>query len=176
MPPWSGRGRKLSGMTQQLLAIRFDDPLKAQELLIAMMRLQKRSSVEINDAAIVTNESGRVRIHQTRDANPTQGAATGGWFGALAGLVFLNPLAGAALGAAIGGIWAKLHDIGISDDQMREMGESLDQGEGALFVLYDEAYPTHIARELQRFNGFIMHSTFDAGDTEAMTVALATEL
>ncbi len=163
-------------MAQHLLAIRFDDPLKAQELLIAMMRLQKRSSVEIDDAAIVSNRAGKVRIHQTREASPGQGAATGGWFGILAGLLFLNPLIGAALGAAIGGIWAKIHDIGISDDQMKEMGESLGDGEAALFVLFDSAYPTHLASELRRFDGKLMHSTFDEGDTEAMASALATEL
>jgi len=163
-------------MAQHLLAIRFDDPLKAQELLIAMMRLQKRSSVNMDDAAIVSHRGGKVRIHQTKDANPSQGAATGGWFGILAGLVFLNPLIGAALGAAIGGIWAKIHDIGISDDQMKEMGESLEEGEAALFVLFDEAYPTHLATELRRFDGMVMHSTFDEGDTEAMAMALASEL
>lgn len=163
-------------MTDQLLAIRFDEPLKAQELLIAMMRLQKRGSIQMDDAAIVTNEGGRVRIHQTKDANPSQGAATGGWFGVLAGLVFMNPIAGAVLGAAIGGIWAKLRDIGISDDQMREMGESLSDGDAALFVLLTEAYPTHLAAELRRFDGMVMHSSFDEADTEAMAMALASEL
>jgi uncharacterized membrane protein len=163
-------------MTEKLLAIRFDEPLKAQEMLIAMMRLQKRKSIEMDDAAIVTNEGGRVRLHQTKDANPSQGAATGGWFGVLAGLIFMNPVVGAVLGAAIGGIWAKLHDIGISDDQMREMGESLGEGEAALFVLLTDAYPTHLAHELRRFDGMVMHSTFDESDTEAMSMALASEL
>lgn len=159
--------------TAQLLAIRFDEPLKAQELLIAALRLQKKGSIIIDDAAIVTNEDGRVRIHQTKDMNTGQGAATGGWFGALAGLLFLQPLIGAALGAAIGGLWAKLRDIGIDDDQMRAMGESLHAGEGALFLLLQDAYPTHLARELQRFDGSILHSTFDSTDTESFETALA---
>lgn len=159
-----------------LLAIRFDEPLKAQECLIAALRLQKRGSITIDDAAIVTNEEGKVRIHQTKDMNTGQGAATGGWFGALAGLLFLQPLIGAALGAAIGGMWAKLRDIGIDDDQMRQMGESLGNGEGALFLLLEEAYPTHIARELQRFDGMVLYSTFEGTDTESFEVALASEL
>jgi uncharacterized membrane protein len=159
-----------------LLAIRFDEPLKAQECLIAALRLQKRGSVTIDDAAIVTNEEGKVRIHQTKDMNTGQGAATGGWFGALAGLLFLQPLAGAVLGAAIGGLWAKLRDIGIDDDQMRRMGESLADGEGALFLLLEESYPTHIARELGRFDGTVLFSSFDETDTQSFAAALATEV
>ncbi len=160
----------------RLLAIRFDEPLKAQEMLIASLRLQKKGSITIDDAAIVTNEDGKVRIHQTKDMNAGQGAATGGWFGALAGLLLLQPLIGAALGAAIGGLWAKLRDIGIDDEQMRAMGESLGTGEGALFLLLQDAYPTHLAHELRRFDGMVLHSTFDPEDTEAFQTALATEL
>lgn len=161
---------------KQLLAVRFDEPLKAQELLIATMRLQKRESLVIDDAAIVTNEGGKIRIHQTKDMNTGQGAATGGWFGAFAGLLLLQPLIGAAIGAALGGMWAKLRDIGIDDNQMRDMGEQLNEGEGALFLLLEHAFPTHLARELQRFDGIVLTSTFDESETEAFGVALATEL
>ena len=149
----------MTDSTKQLLAIRFDEPLKAQELLIASMRLQNKGSITIDDAAIVTKEDGRVKIHQTKDMNAGQGAATGGWFGALAGLLFMQPLIGAALGVAIGGMWAKLRDIGIDDEQMRDMGESLLTGEGALFLLLENAFPTHLARELQRFDGTAVQKT-----------------
>lgn len=162
-----------TGTDSQLLAVRFDDPLKAQELLIAMMRLQNRGSLRIEDAAIVTKADGRVRIHQTRDMNPSQGVATGTWFGALAGLVFLQPLIGAAIGAALGGLWAKLRDIGIDDDEMREMGDRLADGDAALFLLAADAYPTHLSIELARFDGTILHSTFDDEATRGFTEALS---
>ena len=157
----------------RLLAVRFDDPLKAQELLIAMMRLQNRGSLRIDDAAIVTKADGRVRIHQTKDMNPAQGVATGTWFGVLAGLVFLQPLIGAAIGAALGGLWAKLRDIGIDDDAMKEMGDRLPDGDAALFLLLDDVYPTHLSIELARFDGSILHSTFDDSSTRGFTDALA---
>jgi uncharacterized membrane protein len=157
----------------RLLAIRFDDPLKAQELLIAMMRLQNRGSLRIEDAAIVSRMDGRVRIHQTRDLNPSQGVATGTWFGALAGLVFMQPLIGAAIGAALGGLWAKLRDIGIDDEEMREMGDRLADGDAALFLLLDDVYATHLSIELARFDGSIVHSTFDEDATRRFSEALA---
>ena len=165
-------GSGVAGPTR-LLAIRFDDALKAQEMLIAMMRLQNRGSLRIEDAAIVSRVDGRVRIHQTRDMNPSQGVATGTWFGALAGLVFMQPLIGAVIGAALGGLWAKLRDIGIDDEEMRAMGDRLGDGDAALFLLLDEVYPTHLAIELGRFDGTILHSTFDDGSTQGFTEALA---
>ncbi|MDX1689775.1 MAG: DUF1269 domain-containing protein [Acidimicrobiia bacterium] len=157
-----------------LLAIEFDDPLKAQEALLASMRLHKRRTIRIEDAAIVTkDERGKIRIHQTKDVNTGQGAATGGWFGVLAGLLFMAPLVGAVLGAAVGGIWAKLRDIGISDSQMKSMGEDLAEGDAALFVLLEVLAPTNLFRELRRFDGTILFTTMDDDLRGGVAEALA---
>ncbi len=162
-----------AGAKAQLLAIEFDDSLKAQEALLASLRLHKRQALRIDDAAIVAKDDrGRIRIHQTKDVSPGQGAATGTWFGVLAGLLFMAPLVGAVLGAAIGGIWAKLRDIGISDRQMREMGEALGSGDAALFLLIEPLAPTNIVRELRRFDGRVMHSTMEPELTDEIRAAL----
>jgi uncharacterized membrane protein len=69
-------------------------------------------------------------------------------------------------------LWAKLRDIGIDDDTMREMGDSLREGEAALFLLLAETYTAHLSAELGRFDGTIIHSTFDHADTETFEQAL----
>jgi uncharacterized membrane protein len=146
----------------ELLAIEFDDSMKAQEALLASLRLHRRQAIRIEDAAIVAKDArGKIRIHQTKDVNPGQGAATGTWFGVLAGLLFMAPLVGAVLGAAVGGIWAKLRDIGISDKQMRDMGEGMQPGNAALFLLIETLAPTNLVREMRRFDGHILFSTLD---------------
>lgn len=145
-----------------LLAIRFAEPLLAQEMLLAFARLVKHGSVEMADAAIVTkDENGKIALRQTRDVSGGQGAASGGWVGALVGIIGgpVGMLAGGALGAAAGGIFAKLHDVGIDDAQMRELGEGLRPGEAALFVLMDSYDVTAVAAELRRFDGALFHST-----------------
>jgi len=145
-----------------LVAIVFDDPMKAQEALLASLRLHKRETVKVEDAAIVVKDAnGRIRIHQTKDIDAGQGAMTGTWIGLLGGILFMAPLIGAVLGAAVGGIWAKLRDIGISDKQMREMGEELHPGDAALFLLFEPLAPTNLVREFRRFDGSILHSTLD---------------
>jgi uncharacterized membrane protein len=152
-----------------LIAIKFDEPLYAQEMLLAFARLVKRGSVEMEDAAIVTKEDdGKIRLRQTRDVMPAQGAASGGWVGALVGIIGgpVGMLAGGALGAAAGGLFAKLRDVGIDDDQMREMGDRLAKGDAALFVLMGSYDVTSVVLELRRFPGVLFHSNADGAIEE----------
>ena len=174
--PWVDEGVEVLPKSEgpsRLLAIELDDALRAQEALLASLRLHQRQTIRIEDAAIVTKDAGgRIRIHQTRDVGPAQGAMTGTWLGMLAGLIFMVPLVGAALGAAVGGIWAKLRDIGISDREMREMGEHLEPGTAALFLLFDPLASTTLVRELHRFNGKVLRSTLAEDLTAEIAAAL----
>jgi uncharacterized membrane protein len=175
--PWADEGAEVPPKGEgpsRLLAIGLDDALRAQEALLACLRLHQRQSIRIEDAAIVAKDAaGRIRIHQTRDVGTAQGAMAGTWLGALAGLIFLAPLVGAVLGAAIGGIWARLRDIGIADREMREMGEHLDPGTAALFLLFEPLAPTTLVREMHRFNGKVLRSTLDDDLTAEISAALA---
>lgn len=163
--PWADEGVEVPPQAEnasRLLAIEFDDTMKAQEALLASLRLHKRQAIKVEDAAIVVKEqSGRIRIHQTKDVDAGQGAIAGTWIGMLGGLLFMAPLIGAVLGAAVGGIWAKLRDIGISDKQMRDMGEGMQPGNAALFLLIETLAPTNLVREMRRFDGHILFSTLD---------------
>lgn len=155
-----------------LVALEFDDELKAREVLLAFLRLQKRKSLLLEDAAIVTNNR-KVRILQTRDTNPAQGGLVGSWWGLLAGLLFGYALPAALAGAALGALWAWRRDTGISDRQMKELGRGLRQGDAAAFFLVKDAYPTHLIHELRRFDGRILHTTFDAETRERFEEALS---
>lgn len=151
-----------------LVAIAFGDPLYAQEALLAALRLKARGKLDVDDAAIVSRAGDKVRIQQTRDLNTADGAMSGGWWGLLAGLFLANPLVGGALGAALGGLWAKLRDVGISDEEMRHLGESLAPDEAALFLLLKGGHRWHAFAEAQRFPGRILHTTLGAEDAEAL--------
>jgi uncharacterized membrane protein len=151
------------GSDADLWAFAFDSSLRAQEALLAAMRLVARTHLKLEDAAIVTKVRGKVRITQNKDVTPSQGAVSGAWLGILAGL-FLGPggpLVGGALGAAAGGLFAKLRDIGIDDDEMRRMGEDLGEGEAALFLLVEECHRMRVLHEVSRFPGRILATTAD---------------
>ena len=57
----------------------------------------------------------------------------------LIGMIFLNPLLGAALGAAAGALSGKFTDIGLDDKMMKDLAQSFKPGTSALFVLVRRA-------------------------------------
>lgn len=160
-----------------LWAFTLSHPLLAQEALLAAMRLQARSHLDLDDAAIVHKaEGGRVRIVQTKDISTSQGAISGSWWGLLAGLFIPGgPLLGAALGAAVGGIFAKMRDIGIDDEEMKQMGEQLDAGESALFLLVKDCHQARALHEVGRFEARLLHTTADDDLAEQVRERLAVD-
>lgn len=154
--------------TADLWAFAFDGPLRAQEALLAALRMVGRGHLKLEDAAIVAKLGGRVRISQTKDVTPGQGAVSGTWLGTLAGLFVGQPLIGAAIGAAVGGLFGKLRDIGIDDAQMRAMGEELADGEAALFLLVEHCHQVRALHEVSRFEARVLATT--AGDAIASQV------
>lgn len=169
------RAADIATGTGCVIALQFREPLMAQEALLAAVRLRSKDRLGLEDAAIVAkDEGGKVRIQQTRDLDAVQGASSGLWLGVLAGLfVPGGVLIGGALGAALGGLWAKLRDIGIADDRMKELGESLPAGHAALFMLVRDAHRFHAMAELRRFPATLLYDTLGEADHDAVVEALA---
>lgn len=150
-----------SGADSDLWAFAFRDPGLAQEALMAALRLTAKGQLELDDAVIVTkDERGRVRLVQTRETTPFQAAMTGSWIGLFAGLFIPGgPLIPIVLGAAAGGLFAKLRDKGINDDEMRGWGERLDNGSAALFLLVLDCHQARALHEVGRFEATVLTST-----------------
>jgi uncharacterized membrane protein len=163
---------------RDVLAIDFDDPLLAQEALMAATRLGRRGSVSLSDAVLISRDrNGRTRIRQTRDVSPGRGAATGFWWGGLMGLLLFGVggwLLGALIGAAGGAAYGKFRDIGIDDSWLRRLGDELTPGHTATVLQLPQFYATHLLRELRRFNGRLMRSTLAGVDDADLEDALDT--
>ncbi len=161
--------------TAHLWAFTFDGPLRAQEALLAALRMVGRDHLTLDDAAIVTKVGSRVRISQTKDVSTGQGAVSGTWLGTLAGLFVGQPLIGAAIGAALGGLFAKLRDIGIDDDEMKRMGESLGEGAAALFLLVRDCHQVRALHEVSRFPATLLATTAPGELADEVRSTLATD-
>jgi uncharacterized membrane protein len=94
-------------------------------------------------------------------------------WGALIGLLFLNPLAGAAVGAAAGAVSGRLTDVGINDAFMKEVSQSLQGGEAALFLLIRKMTADRVMDGLQGMGGKIMRTSFDETKEATLREALA---
>jgi uncharacterized membrane protein len=160
--PEPGRTGIPDGSDADLWVFSFDGMLRAQEAMLAVTRLASRRHLDLEDAAIVSFRRGRVRLTQTRDLNPAQAAVGGAWLGTIAGLLAGLPLVGAALGAAAGGMYARLRDFGIDDRAMKEFGRTLEGDRVALFLLVKDCHRMRALHEVSRFPARLERSSADS--------------
>ena len=86
----------------------------------------------------------------------------------LIGMIFLNPLVGAAVGAGAGALSGKLTDVGIDDKFMQELGEMLTPGTSALFVLVRKATPDKVLEGLKGFKGKVLKTSLTIDKEEEL--------
>ena len=142
-----------------LVVIGFDDEHQAFEMRAALAKLQKEYLIEMEDVVVVTkNDKGKVKLHQAVNLTAA-GAVSGGFWGMLIGMIFLNPLVGAAVGAGAGALSGKLRDIGISDNFMKELAETLRNDTSALFVLVRKVTPDKVLEGLKGFKGKVIQTS-----------------
>jgi uncharacterized membrane protein len=140
-----------------LLVLSFDSLLKSREAFLAFQRLQAEQVLVLHDAVFVDHdEDGRAIVTETTDPTPSSSAVGGGLWGALFGTLIAGPLGtalGAAAGAGLGALSAKLVDIGIPDETVRELRDALPPSSAALAVLVSHLNEAGLEKELARFAG-----------------------
>ena len=98
----------------------------------------KAEGVPYSNLAIVRKSAdSKIKIKETGDMSFGPGAGVGAVVGGVLGL-FAGPgglVAGAAVGAAIGGTAAALHDAGIPNDRLEQIGDVLNPESSALIVI-----------------------------------------
>jgi uncharacterized membrane protein len=136
-----------------LVAVVFDDLTTAFEMRTALMKMQKEHLIDLEDSVVVTKDAkGKTKLDQATDLTYS-GAIGGGFWGMLIGLIFLNPLLGAALGATAGAVTARFTDIGLNNQMMKDLAQSFKPGSSALFILVRRATPDKVIAGLKEFAG-----------------------
>ena len=131
-----------------LIVVTFADAPTAFQMRAELIKLQTEYLIEMEDVVVVTRAlDNTVQLHQS--ANLTAlGAISGGFWGMFVGILFLNPLLGAAVGAGAGALSGTLSDAGINDDFMRDLGAKLTAGTAAVFVLVRKISADKVAERL----------------------------
>ena len=140
------------------VVIDYESEEKAEEVRLALMKMHKQYLVDLADAVVVVRDAkGKVKLRQLYNLTAA-GAVSGGFWGALIGLIFLNPLFGFALGAAAGAVSGALRDVGIDDNFMKNLGQTLKPGTAALCVLVRQMTPDKVVEELRKFGGTLIQT------------------
>lgn len=155
-----------------LVVVGYDDRFKAEEVRLKLLKLQKEYLIDIEDAVVaVKDDKDKVKLHQAVNLTAA-GAVSGGFWGSLIGLIFLNPLLGMAVGAAAGAVSGALTDVGIDDDFMKELSETLAPGNSALFVLVKKATPDKVLEELKGTGGKVLRTSLSHDNEAKLQAAL----
>jgi uncharacterized membrane protein len=155
-----------------LIVIGFKDESKADEVMMDLVKLQREYLINLEDAAIVVrNQNGKVKIKQTQEL-VTSGALSGGFWGLLFGFIFFNPLIGWAVGAAAGAISGAVTDIGIDDNFIREIGNTIEPGTSAIFFLVRKSTPDKVLEDLSKFEGKVLRTSLSKEDEAKLQAVL----
>src|SRR4029077_17360420 len=156
-----------------LVQITFPSEEKAEQVRQKLLDLQKEYLIELSDAVIAVKQpNGHVKLNQL--FHPTAaGAVSSTFWGALIGLIFLMPLAGAAIGAASGALGGALTDVGINDQFMKDVAQTLQSDNAALFLLIRKMTTDKVLADLQGVGGTVLRPSFDHTKEEALRQALA---
>jgi len=132
-----------------LVVVGFPTVDEAEQVRRQLADIQKEQLISLEDAVVVeSDKDGKVHLRQALNLTKA-GALGGGFWGSLVGLLFLNPLLGAAVGAGLGAASGSLSDLGINDGFLREVGETLAPGTAALCLLLKDSTPDRVIERLR---------------------------
>ena len=155
-----------------LVVLGLDNRDDAERVFDLAGDLAKQQLLQLEDAAYAyKDDKGKVRIQQSVNLTGA-GAAGGALWGTLIGLIFLNPLAGLAVGAATGAVAGRLSDVGINDDMIKQIGEQLQQGRAAVFVLARSATVDRVIDAIKPFNPTVIQTNLTKDREEELVKAL----
>jgi uncharacterized membrane protein len=163
-----------------LIVVAFPGEDTADQVLNRLQALQKEHLIDLEDACVVVRDrNGKVHVKQAVNLvglEAASGGAFGAMWGTLIGLLFLNPLAGLLTGAAFsaeaGALSGMLSDYGIDDDFIQSLGDTLEPGTSALFVLVRRATLDKVLPEVRPFGGQVIHTSLSTEQEARLRRAL----
>jgi len=159
----------------ELFVVTFENETGAAEMRDALVDLQKRHLVTLEDAAVVVRrQDGKVKVKQAVNLVGA-GALGGAFWGMLIGLLFWMPWLGMAIGALSGAVGGALRDIGIDDHFIKEVGNTIEIGHSALFLLTRDIKPDKVVDELKPLGGKILQTSLSKEDEAKLRATFGAE-
>jgi uncharacterized membrane protein len=144
----------------QVFVAAFDNETQAGVALKDFRAMDREGSIDLIDGVVVVHGTdGTVRFEETADPSGKKWAKRGAIAGGLVGLIFPpSIIAGAAIGAAGGGVWGKIRDKGFKDEDLKAIGESLDPGTSAIIAIAEDRVIQRLETGLEGYNKIARHA------------------
>jgi uncharacterized membrane protein len=151
-----------------LVVLAFDTEGGALEMRDKLLRRKEQRHIPLADAAVVIRrEDGTVKVKQLHSLVGA-GAVGGAFWGLLVGLVFAAPWLGLAAGAVVGALRDKYTDIGVDDEFIRQVGNTIMPGQSALFLLVVSAIDDILVDDLKGMHATVIKTSLSEADEQKL--------
>lgn len=158
-----------------LIVLAFPDKEGAISMRDRLIELQKEHLIALDDAAVVIRDGdGKPKVKQLNSLVGA-GALGGAFWGMLIGLLFLAPWLGMAFGALGGAIGGKFADVGIDDDFIKQVGDTIEPNTSALFLLVREATGDRVLEEVKDYDATVLQTSLSTEDETRLREAFGSE-
>ena len=158
-----------------LVVLGFDDEAAAKAFTNKLGELSAEEVIDVEDVVMVTVDAdGKRHVHHGASL-VRGGAVVGGMLGGVVGMLFLSPVAGAAIGAAGGAAIGKLAgDYGINEDFIKETSDMLEPGSAAVFLLAKKSsMPDRVEAEIKGIKAKVITTNLSEETEARLKSALA---
>ena len=155
----------------ELVVFTFKTETGAKEMEDALIQMQKMQLIQMEDAAyVVRRQDGKVKVKQANNLVGA-GALGGAFWGMLIGLLFWAPWLGLAIGAITGAVAGGLSDVGVDDKFIKQVGEEIEPGNSALFLLVVKATWDKVEDEISKFDASVYKTSLSKEDEDKLKAA-----
>jgi uncharacterized membrane protein len=147
----------------ELIVVAFENETGAKQFEMVLKSAQERQEIKVDDAAlIVRTKVGRPMLNHATNL-VGRGSLGGMFWGFLLALVFWAKWWGISIGGGLG-------DLGVDDDFVKEVGESVGKGHSALLALMQDAMAEPVVQLAGKYNARVVRTSFSADDEEVLRV------
>ncbi len=157
-----------------LVAIAYPDQGTAEQARETVHQLQGELVIQAEQVAAISRDpEGKLHTSTGHGAAGTGGgAAMGGFWGFMFGLLFFVPFAGLALGAGMGALFGHFGEKGIDKAFQQQVRDYLKPGTSALFMVINQVTPDKAIAALQQYGGTVIRTSLSDEDTNKLQQAL----
>src|SRR3954453_24120812 len=131
----------------QVFVAAFDNESQAGTALKDFKAMDREGSIKLIDAAVVVHGAdGKVTFEEPDDPSGKKWAKRGAIASGLVDLIFPPSIVvGAVVGGGGGGIWGKIRDKGLKDDDLKSLGERVAPGTSVIIAVAED----HVVSRLE---------------------------
>jgi uncharacterized membrane protein len=157
-----------------LVAIGYPEQGTAEQALDTVHQLEGELVIQAQQVAAISRDpEGKLHVHSGEGVSTGGGAAMGGFWGFMFGLLFFVPFAGLALGAGMGALFGHFGEKGVDKAFQQQVRDYLKPGTSALFMVIDQVTPDKAIAALQQYGGTVIRTSLSDEDTKKLQDALA---